>query len=67
MDSQRNLLSAQLNKVQTDLDVLNATVNAYKALGGGFSIEDSEIKVLIGAERDVQPDMSAFPKDRIFN
>lgn len=67
LDSQRNLLSAQLNKVQTDLDVLSATVNAYKALGGGFSIEDSEIKALIGAEQDVQPDMSAFPKDRIFN
>ncbi len=47
--------------------MLSATVNAYKALGGGFSIEDSEIKALLGAEKDVQPDMSAFPKDRIFN
>ena len=64
LDAQRNLLNTELAKVGADLEVLNATVNAYKALGGGFSISDDELKEILGASEDVAPDMSAMPIDR---
>ncbi|MBP3223716.1 MAG: TolC family protein [Campylobacter sp.] len=66
LDAQRNLLNTELAKVGADLEELEASVNAYKALGGGFSISDEELKEILGADADTAPDMSAVPIDRIF-
>jgi multidrug efflux system outer membrane protein len=36
LDSERSLFSAELGHAQTQADLLNAVVNVYKALGGGW-------------------------------
>lgn len=42
MDSQRQLFDAQLNFTQTRMNLLNAYVKLYKALGGGWLSPDEE-------------------------
>ena len=42
LDAQRYLFSAQLTAVQTRNSLLNATVQLYKALGGGWQEDKSE-------------------------
>jgi multidrug efflux system outer membrane protein len=38
LDAQRQLFSAQLSLVQTQRQYLVATVNLYRALGGGWTV-----------------------------
>lgn len=42
LDAQRYQFSAQLNAVQTRNELLNATVQLYKALGGGLAPAETE-------------------------
>jgi len=41
IDAQRNYLNAKLNLIQLQTDLLNAYVNLYKALGGGYSYKEN--------------------------
>lgn len=44
LDSQRGLFSAELERVSNNLDVINSTITLYKALGGGWEVQDEDKK-----------------------
>lgn len=55
LDARRSLLSAKLNLAKANYSVLDSVVGVYKALGGGFNLEDNKTKRLIQSHRTISP------------
>ncbi|CZE46139.1 efflux transporter outer membrane subunit [Campylobacter geochelonis] len=61
LDAQRQLLSSKLSLASADFDVANSVVEVYKALGGGFNLDDNATKELISSDKTVLPTTSVSP------
>ncbi|NLY03501.1 MAG: TolC family protein [Campylobacter sp.] len=61
LDAQRQYLTARLNLVSANLDVANSVVSVYKALGGGFNLENNETKAMIESNVTIEPTTSVNP------
>lgn len=61
LDSQRMLLSAKLDLARANFEVISSVVGVYKALGGGFKLQDSAVKEMIISNKTVLPTNSSSP------
>ena len=61
LDAQRGLLNSKLSLANANLETLTSTVNAYKALGGGFKVDDNDTINLTNSKEEIAPSSSAFP------
>ena len=61
LDAQRGYLSARLNYASSNLNVANSVVGVYKALGGGFNLQDPQTKAMIESNVTITPTTSKSP------
>lgn len=61
LDAQRGYLAARLSFAASNLEVANSVVSVYKALGGGFNLEDNATKVMLKSNSTVNPTTSTSP------
>ena len=51
VDAERSLFNAQLSYTQTQQVLLQASINLYKAMGGGWMAQAAKSRALRGGER----------------
>ncbi|NLK65877.1 MAG: TolC family protein [Campylobacteraceae bacterium] len=61
LDAQRGYLAAQLSYASSNLNVANSVVGVYKALGGGFNLEDNATKEVLESNTTINPTTSTNP------
>ena len=61
LDAQRGYLSARLEYAASNLEVSNSVVEVFKALGGGFKVEDNKTKQMLESNATVLPTSSKNP------
>jgi multidrug efflux system outer membrane protein len=52
LDAERSLFNVQLQYTQTQQTQLQAMINLYKAMGGGWVVEAEKVAVAGGVRRD---------------
>ncbi|MCR8685384.1 TolC family protein [Campylobacter ureolyticus] len=61
LDAQRGYLSARLEYAASNLEVSNSVVEVFKALGGGFKVEDNKTKQMLESNATIIPTSSVNP------
>lgn len=61
LDAQRGYLSARLEYAASNLEVSNSVVEVFKALGGGFKVEDNKTKQMLESNATIIPTSSINP------
>lgn len=61
LDAQRGYLNARLGYAASNLEVANSVVSVYKALGGGFNLQDKETQEILKSNKTIEPTTSTNP------